>query len=120
MEDMKKPETCEKFKQGPVAFMILRPNGMFSMGKNLTLWVLFCLVVSIFAGYVAGSTLAAGTPGLQVLRIVWTAAFMAYGFTSLPAAIWWGQPWKAVAKDVIDGVIYALVTAAIFVWLWPH
>jgi hypothetical protein len=120
MEDMKKPESREKFERGPVGFLILRPSGVFNMGKNLAQWIVFCLVVSIFAGYIAGSTLAPGSAGLQVFRIVCTAAFMTYGFVSLPAAIWWGQPWKATVKDVIDGAIYALVTAAFFAWLWPH
>ena len=38
MEDMKKPEAQEKFKQGPVAFMILRSAGTPGMGKNLVMW----------------------------------------------------------------------------------
>lgn len=120
MDEMKKPESVEKFKQGPVGLMILRAPGAPRMGKNLVQWLLFCLVVSIFAGYIAGSVFAPGVRGLQVFRIAWTAAFMAYGFRSLPAGIWWGQPWGTVAKDVIDGVIYAAVTAVFFAWLWPH
>lgn len=119
MEDMKKPEAQEKFKQGPVAFMILRPNGVPNMGKNLGQWFIFCLLVSLFAAYVAASTLAGGTAGLQVFRVVGTVGFIAYAFGSLPMGIWYGQPWKAVSKDVIDGLIYGLVTAAIFAWLWP-
>jgi len=119
MEDMKKPEAQEKFKQGPVGFMILRPNGMYNMGKSLGLWFVFCLVVSYFCAYLAASTLAMGTAGLQVFRVVGTVGFMAYAFGSLPMGIWYGQPWKAVVKDVIDGLIYGLVTASVFTWLWP-
>lgn len=119
MEDMKKPEAQEKFKQGPVGFMILRTSGMPNMGKSLGLWFVFCLVVSYFAAYVAASTLAGGTAGLQVFRVVGTVAFMAYAFGALPMGIWYGQPWKAVTKDVIDGLIYGLVTGAIFAALWP-
>jgi len=78
MEDMKKPEAQEKFKQGPVAFMILRPNGTPNTGKNLAQWFLFYLVVSCFAAYIAVSTLATGTAGLQVFRVVGTMGFMAY------------------------------------------
>ncbi|MDE2150607.1 MAG: hypothetical protein KGJ55_12445 [Gammaproteobacteria bacterium] len=119
MEDMKKAETAEKFKRGPVGFMILRPSGPFNMGKNLVQWLVFCLVVSLFSAYVAGAALAPGAAWLQVFRIVGTVSFMTYGFTSLPAGIWWGQPWKTVVKDVIDGLIYGLVTGVIFAWLWP-
>ena len=89
------------------------------MGKNLVQWFIFCLLVSLFAGYVAGSTLAGGTAGMQVFRVIGTVGFIAYAFGSLPMGIWYGQPWKAVSKDVIDGLIYGLVTAAIFAWLWP-
>lgn len=119
MEDMKKPETQEKFKQGPVGFMIVRASGMPNMGKGLMLWFIFCLVVAFFAAYVAASTLAAGTTGLQVFRLITTVAFMGFAFGSLPMGIWWGQPWRAVTKDVVDGLFYALVTAAIFTALWP-
>jgi hypothetical protein len=34
-------------------------------------------------------------------------------------AIWFGHSWSRTIKDIVDGVIYALVTAAIFAWLWP-
>ena len=119
MEDMKKPETQEKFKQGPVGFMILRASGRPNMGKSLVLWFIFCLVVGLFCAYVAASTLASGTAGLQVFRVVGTVGFIAYAFGSLPMGIWYAQPWPAVTKDVIDGLIYGLVTGLIFAWLWP-
>lgn len=119
MEDMKKPEVQEKFKKGPVAFMILRPNGMMNMGASLGQWFVFCLLTSFFCAYLAGSALAAGTDPLQVCRIVGTAAFLAYSFGVIPEGIWWGHPWKSVFKMVIDGLIYGLVTGFVFAWLWP-
>lgn len=118
MEDMKKPEVQEKFTQGPVAFMILRASGKLNMGASLVQWFIFCLVVSIFCAYIASSTLAGGTAGLQVFRVIATIGFMAYAFAVLPFGIWYGQPWKAVTKDVIDGLIYGLITGAIFAALW--
>jgi hypothetical protein len=30
-----------------------------------------------------------------------------------------GRPWGVVAKDVFDGLVYGLVTAGTFGWLWP-
>lgn len=119
MEDMKKPETQEKFKQGPVGMLFLRPAGAPGMAKNLVQWFVFCLLVSYFCAYVAASTLATGTAGMQVFRVVATVGFVAYAFGSLPMGIWYGQPWKAVVKDVIDGLIYGLITASVFAMLWP-
>ena len=68
----------DKFKQGPVGHVMLLSNGPINMGKNLLLWFIFCLLVSYFCAYVAASTLAAGTAGMQVFRVVSTAAIMVY------------------------------------------
>lgn len=120
MEDFKKPETLEKFKKGPLAFMILRAPGAPNMGKSLVLWFLFCILVSLFSGYIGSATLAAGTALPQVLRVTATAAFMSFGFASIPTGIWYGQPWGAVLKDAIDGLIYGLIVGAVFAFMWPH
>ena len=47
-------------------------------------------------------------------------AFLAYAAGQLPAAIWMGKPWSIAAKEVLDGLIYGLVTAGTFGWLWPR
>jgi len=118
-EDMKKPETQQKYAEGPVAFVMLRASGPMSMGGSLGTWFVFCLLVSIFAGYLAGITLAPGAQGAQVFRIVLVAALLGHAFGSIPNGIWWAQPWKSVAKYVVDGIIYALIIAAIFMVCWP-
>ena len=45
---------------------------------------------------------------------------MAYGVGPLVDSIWKGQPWSATLKSVFDGLLYALVTAGVFGWLWPR
>lgn len=119
MESMKKEGTKEKFERGPVGMLILRANGAPSIGASMGQWFAFCLAVSLFAGYLAAATLAAGSDASQVLRVTVTAAFLAFGFGALPAGIWWGQPWTSVGKHVVDGAIYALIVGALFAWLWP-
>jgi hypothetical protein len=119
MEDMKKPETQEKFKQGPVGLVTLRANGMMNMGPTLLQWFIFCLAVSYFCAYVGVITLAGGTDAMHVLQLTGTAAIMAYALGLVPNGIWGGQPWKVVIKAIIDGIIYGLITGAIFAWLWP-
>ena len=37
----------------------------------------------------------------------------------IPQAIWFGRSWKSIWKYVIDGLIYGLLTAGFFGWLWP-
>lgn len=119
MEDFGKPETKQKFDEGPVGIMMMQPNGMQSLGKMLGLWFGFAILVSVFAAYLAVNSLAAGADAMQVFRIVGTAAFMAYGFSAIPYGIWWGQPWNTVFKDIVDGLIYASISGSLFAWLWP-
>lgn len=119
MEEMKKEGTMEKFERGPVGMLILRSNGAPSIGASMAQWFVFCLAVSLFAGYLAAATLGAGSGAAPVFRVAGTAAFLAFGLGALPAGIWWGQPWTSVGKHVIDGAIYALIIGALFAWLWP-
>lgn len=119
MKDMGSPEMLAKFRQGPTGKFILRAGCEPGMGKPLAQWFVLCLVISLLCAMLASHSLVAGAPFQQVFCVIGTAAFMAYGFGAFIQGIWWGQPWGAVAKDAIDGVIYALVTGATFAWLWP-
>ena len=118
-ENANTPELKQKMAEGPVGIMFLRGNGTANMGVTLVQWFVFCVVVSLFAAYLAANTLAAGAADMHVLRVVGVAAFMAYAFGAIPYGIWWGQPWSALLKDVVDGLIYGLLTGALFAWLWP-
>ena len=89
------------------------------MGGTLVGWFLFTLVVSFFVAYLAAHTLAPGTHYLQVFRVVGTVALLAYAAGSAPNSIWMGKPWSSTFKDMLDGLIYALLTAGTFGWLWP-
>jgi hypothetical protein len=76
--------------------------------------------VSLFVAYLACHTLAAGTKYRAVFRVVGAAAFLAYALRTVTDGIWYGKPWKVVCKESIDGVIYCLLTAGTFGWLWPR
>jgi hypothetical protein len=114
------PETKEKFKQGPVGMMFVRPSGDIQMGKFLGMWFGFLLVVEIFVAYLTGHTVEPGANYLQVFRVAGTAAFLAYGLGNLSNGIWKGQPWSVTIKEVVDGLVYGLLTAGVFGWLWPR
>lgn len=119
-KEMKAPENVEKYKQGPVGWITVMPLGVPAMPKFLGLWFGYLLLVSFFVAYLTGHTVASGTPYLAVFRVAGTAAFMAYGLGGLPNGIWRGQTLSMVLKDLIDGLIYALLTAGTFGWLWPR
>jgi len=119
-KEMKSPANIEKYKQGPVGLLTIMPNGVPNMGKFLSLWFLYTLIVGFFVAYLAAHTIAFGAHYRAVFRVVGTAAFLCYGLANIPNAIWRGQQWGAATKDIIDGLVYALLAAGTFGWLWPR
>ena len=120
MEAMKKPEFIEKMKAGPVLFMTVVPSGPPSMGSSLALWFLYSIVVSVFAGYIAGRALPAGAHYLQVFRFAGCTAFVGYSLALLQNSIWYKRNWGTTARSMLDGLVYGLLTAGTFGWLWPR
>jgi len=118
-EEMNSPAFKEKVKQGPVVLFTVMP-GEFSMGRNLTLWFLFCVVVGVFAAYITGRALPVGTPYLQVFRFAGATAFIAYSLALWQMSIWYNRAWLTTIKATVDGLIYGLLTAGAFGWLWPR
>ena len=118
-KEMNSPEMKEKFKQGPVGMVTVFSAGM-NMGKSLAQWFVYCLVVGIFTAYLTGRVLVPGTNYLAVFRVAGTVAFMAYGVGQLVNGIWMGQPWSVVTKHFLDGLVYSLLLAGTFGWLWPR
>ena len=120
MKDMEKPEMQQKYAEGPVAVMNLMRPGKPNMGKSLTQWFVFIVCVSFFIAYVAAHTIPAGTAYLEVFRVVGAVGFLAYAAGQMPESIWMGRPWRVTLKNVLDGLVYGLVTAGTFGWLWPR
>lgn len=119
-EALKSDEFIAKTKRGPVAFMTVLPTGPHKMGMSMLLWFLYAVVVGFMAAYVAGRTLAPESHYLMVFRIVGATAFIGYSLALLQNSIWYRRNWCATLKSMFDGLVYALVTAGIFGWLWPR
>jgi hypothetical protein len=119
-KNMKTAETVEKFKRGPVGLLQIRPSGAPAMGKPLVQWFFYCVVVGIFVAYLTGRTRPSGTIYLEVFRVAGCTAFLGYSIALIQESIWKGQTWLVTFKHVLDGLIYALLTAGTFGWLWPR
>ncbi len=119
-KEMGTPAMQEKFRQGPVGMLTVRPSGAPPLGGLLVAWFAYSVLIGVFAAYLTGRTLVSGTPYLQVFRVAGTAAFMAYGIGQIVQSIWHGMPWSNTLRAVGDGLVYALVTAGCFGWLWPR
>jgi hypothetical protein len=119
MKEMAEPAFVAKQTEGPVAIMTVFPNGPAKLPIMLGQWFLFSVVIGVFVAYVAGRTLPPGTDYLQVFRVTGTVAFLAYAVDSWPQSIWFGRTWSTTFKNTLDGLVFALLTAGAFGWLWP-
>ncbi len=116
---MREADFIEKVTKGPVAFMTVVPNGPPSMGASLVLWFIYCVIVGVFCALVTGSALGRGAEYHSVFHLAALTAFCGYGLALLQDSIWYKRKWSTTLKNIFDGLIYALVTAATFGWLWP-
>lgn len=119
MKEMCSPAMTEKRKRGPVGFLTIVPSGPPGMGKNLVQWFIYTVVIGVFVAYLATLGLERGAVYMPVFRFTGTIAILGYALAAVPDSIWKGQKWGITLKFVFDGIIYGLVTAGTFGWLWP-
>jgi len=119
IEVMRSSEFIKKTKEGPVIFMTVLKNGPQAMGGNLVMWFLYSVIVGVFAAYIASRALGPEAHYLEVFRFAGCTAFVGYSLALMQNSIWYKRNWGATLKSMFDGLIYALVTAGTFGWLWP-
>jgi hypothetical protein len=120
MDEMRSPQFKEKMARGPVAVFTVMPSGPISMNRSLLQWFVFLLVVGVFVAYITGRSLPIGTPYLRVFKSVAVTTFVAYTLALAELSIWYRRSWTMTLKSALDGVIYGLLTAGVFAWLWPR
>jgi Flp pilus assembly protein TadB len=118
-KEMKDPAWAEKRNKGPVGIITVLPSGPPAMGKSLVQWFIYSLVVGVFAAYVTGRAVGPGTQYLLVFRYAGCTAFLGYSLALCHDSIWYGRSWGTTFKYLFDGLVYGLLTAGTFGWLWP-
>lgn len=120
MSEMRSQAFLDKLKKGPVVVLTVQPNGMMSVGRSMVLWFLYLVVVSVFSAYVAGRALPPGARYLSVFRFAGVTAFAGYSLAIWQMTIWYRRSLGTTVKATIDGLLFALLTAGTFGWLWPR
>jgi hypothetical protein len=118
--EMEAPAFLEKMKSGPVGIMTIRPTGEMNMGKMMGQWFIYSLVVAVIVAYVTGCTRAPGADYPAVFHVSGAVAFCCYSVAHWQNWIWWGKGTRITMTNTVDGLIFALVTAGTFGWLWPR
>ena len=119
-QEMQTPEFTDKISKGPVMVVTVMPNGQTGIGRNLALWFIYVVIVSIFAAYIASRALPSGTAYLRVFQLAGATAFIGYSVALWQMSIWYRRSWATTIKATVDGLIYGMLTAGVFGWLWPR
>jgi len=119
-KDLQDPQFIEKMTKGPILFMTVMPSGKPTMGPQLAFWFLYCVVVGIFAAYIAGRALAPGAHYLAVFRFAGATAFVGYSLALWQNTIWWKRRWTTTLKSNVDGLLYGMLVGGAMGWLWPR
>jgi hypothetical protein len=114
------PELVRRYESGPVGFLTLARPGVPAMGRGVAWQFAYHVVVGVFVAYLASRTVPAGGDPLEVVRVVGTAATLAYCAAVVPTWIWLARPWSVVWKDLVEGLVVAMLTAGVFVVFWPR
>lgn len=119
MKEMETPDFQARIKRGPNMTLMVRANEPVNMGRSLGLWFVYCLAVSVFVAYVTGRTNFQGAEYLGVFRVAGAVAFASYVLALWQQWVWFGKSLRYMLTTTLDGLIYALLTAGVFGWLWP-
>ncbi len=119
-EAMRSAAFRERLAKGPDFVATVFPSGGIAVGRGMLLWFVYSAVIGLFAAYVAGRALPAGAPYLAVFRFAGVTAFLGYAGALAQQSIWWHRSWGTTLRGSLDGLLYGLLTAGVFGWLWPR
>jgi hypothetical protein len=120
MKEMNNEAMQAKFKNGPIAMISVFENGMPAMGKLLVQQLFYFFLGCLLIAYVTTLALDASADFMVVFRFIMVVSFLTFGYGLIPDSIWMGRPWSNCLRYLIDALIYAVVVAATFAWLWPE
>jgi len=118
-QEWKTPEFQAKWAKGPSGYLSVRKPGPMTMGPMFVQSIVFYLVVSTLVAHLTTGAFHEGAQKWAVFHFVWLATWMTYAAGMMWGKIWAGQTWRHTLLCMVDHVVYAAATAAIFAWRWP-
>ena len=118
-EAMKSEKIQKALEHGPVGHLSVWPTPLTMGGKLVGTFVVY-LVVSTLIAYLTRVALPGAAPFAKVFQVAGTAGILAYCFSHIPTAVWFGSYRRTIIANFVDGIVYGLITGAIFAWRWPQ
>ena len=116
---MKSEKTQKALNEGPVGHLSVWQTPLTMANKMAATFIVY-LVVSILIAYLASVALPKTAEFAKVFQVVGTAGILAYSFSFIPNAIWFGAYKRTIVAGIIDGIVCGAITGAIFAWRWPQ
>jgi hypothetical protein len=120
MEEMKTEAFRAKIREGPRMVVTVMPTGDLGMGRALVLWFVYLVVVAIFGAYITSRALPPGAEYMRVFQISGATMFASLALGLWHLTIWYHRSTTLAIKDTVDSLVYALLMAGVFGWLWPR
>jgi hypothetical protein len=105
--------------EGPVGHLSLWKTPL-TMGDKMVGTLIVYLVATTLIAYLTRIALPGPAEFAKVFQVAATAGILAYCFSFIPNALWWGSYKRTIATNIIDGIVYGAITGAIFAWRWPQ
>jgi hypothetical protein len=118
-KSMKTPKVEKALKEGPVGHLSLWKTPV-TMGDKMAGAFVVYLVATIFIAYLTRVAVPGGAGFSKIFQVAATAGILAYCFSHIPSALWWGSSKRTIIANIFDGIVYAAITGAIFAWRWPR
>jgi hypothetical protein len=116
---MKSEKMQKALSEGPVGHLSVWQTPL-TMGSKMVATFVVYLVVSTLIAYLTRVALPGAAPFAKVFQVAATAGILAYCFAFIPNAVWFGSYKRTIAANIVDGIVYGLITGAIFAWRWPQ
>jgi hypothetical protein len=116
---MKSEKVQKALEEGPVGHLSVWPPPLTMADKLVGTFVVY-LVVSTLIAYLTRVALPGAAPFAKVFQVAGTAGILAYSFSHIPNGLWFGSYKRTIVANIMDGIVYGLITGAIFAWRWPH
>jgi hypothetical protein len=111
------PEVKRRWEAGEMGLLSIW--GKMSMGRNMVVTFIVYLAISFFVAYIGAAAVKPGATFSQAFQVLGAAGVLAYAFSHIPGSVWFNHYPRAILMCVLDGIVYGLITGAVFAAMWP-
>ncbi len=116
---MESDKVKKALSEGPVGHLSVWKTPL-TMGDKMVATFIVHLFVCTLIAYLTRIAIPGAAPFAKVFQVAATGGILAYCFSHLPSAIWWGSYKRTIIANIVDGILYGVIIGVIFAWRWPR